>query len=118
MQRSGHPVSRTNTQGRPARVPSPWMEKKISLTVSTALLRVGGGAAGRFPHPHAPEQPPLPAQPLANLVEEVARYDLGRRADARQAGVLVHVAVVEGGRDFAHDLLQVFEIDDHAEAVE
>ena len=34
MQRSGHPVSRTNTQGCPARVPSPWIEKKVSLTVS------------------------------------------------------------------------------------
>ena len=31
-QRSGQPVRRTNTQGGPARVPSPWMEKKTSLT--------------------------------------------------------------------------------------
>ena len=33
-QRSGQPVRRTNTQGCPARVPSPWIEKKVSLTVS------------------------------------------------------------------------------------
>lgn len=32
--RKGQPVSRTKTQGRPAWVPSPWMEWKISVTVS------------------------------------------------------------------------------------
>jgi len=79
------PVRRTNTQGRPARVPSPWIEKKISLTVSSVLLRVGGGAAGRFPHPHAPEQPALRAR-LADLAEEVARTTVRGWADAARPG--------------------------------
>jgi hypothetical protein len=35
-------VKRTKTQGRPARVPSPWMLKKISVTRM-------GGAPARWP---------------------------------------------------------------------
>ena len=31
VQRRGHPVSRTNVQGKPAQVDSPWTEWKISV---------------------------------------------------------------------------------------
>src|SRR6202035_1201898 len=37
VQRRLHPVSRTKIQGRPARVPSPWIERKISVIVMIAL---------------------------------------------------------------------------------
>src|SRR5262245_62173201 len=89
-QRSGQPVSRRNTDGRPARVPSPWIEKKISLTVSTALrasLGVAGAAARRFPDANAHELLALGAERPLHLAEEVARHGLGRRALAGEVGV-------------------------------
>src|SRR5687768_5356078 len=35
VQRMGQPVSRTKEQGRPACVDSPWMERNVSVTLST-----------------------------------------------------------------------------------
>ena len=86
-QRSGQPVSRRNADGRPARVPSPWMEKKISLTVSTALgasLGIAGAAARRFPDADPHQLFALGAERPLHLAEEVARHGLGRRALARE----------------------------------
>src|SRR5687767_4636135 len=73
VHRRGQPVRRRKTQGRPTRVPSPWREKKISFTVSK-LLGVHRAAARRFPHAHAAHVPPLRAQALADLLEEVAGH--------------------------------------------
>ena len=44
-QRSGQPVSRTNTVGQPVKQASPWIEKKISLTLSRAAAISGAADA-------------------------------------------------------------------------
>src|SRR5438445_293664 len=111
------------TQGCPARVPSPWMEKKTSLTVSTAgaaarSLRVGGAASGGLPDPHPAQKTAFPAEPLAHLEKEVARDRLRRGALARERRVLVDVPVVEPGGDFAQHLLQALEVEDHTDPVQ
>src|SRR5205807_7904660 len=103
---------RTNAQGRPARVPSPWMEKKTSLTLSTRSLRVGRGAAGRFPHADTAQQASLRAEPPADLAEEVTGHHLRRRAGPPKVLVVVEVAVVEARRHRAHRLLQPLEVED------
>src|SRR5262245_9012487 len=115
-------------QGQPARVPSPWMEKKTSLTTSamtgaddyraSRLSDIRRAAAGRFPATAAPQEPPAGPAALAHLVEEVAGDLLGRRALAREVRVRVHVGVVEPRRHLADRLLEVLEVDHHADAVQ
>src|ERR1700686_3221579 len=43
VQRRLQPVSRTKMQGRPARVPSPWIERKISAIVMMPLVAPARG---------------------------------------------------------------------------
>ena len=121
-QRSGQPVRRTNTHGCPARVPSPWIEKKISLTVSRDAVRRSSytsRCSRGLPRPaRAGGSRALGPQSLPHLLEEVTGHHLRGRALAGEGRVLVDVLVVEARGDLAHGLLQVLEVHDHADPVE
>src|SRR5437879_3239247 len=99
------------------------MEKKTSLTVSTAgaaarSLGVRSAAPGGLPDPHPAEQAALFAETRADLIEEVARDRLRRWTLASEGRLLVDVAVVEPGGDLAQHLLQVLEVEDHSDPVQ
>src|SRR5258708_15039357 len=106
------------TQGLPVRVPSPWIEKNTSLTVSIRSFVVDGAAAGGLPDPHAAQLRPLRPQPLPHFLEEVAGHGFRGWALPGEGGMSVDVLVVEAGRHLAHRPFQVLEVHHHADPVQ
>ena len=99
-QRIGQPVSRTNVQGRPACVDSPWIERKISVTRSTreilgfrlVIVDLSASSCGPWLQNHIPRSLPLPAlktmaatRGLISHQTSAAEIEHGRRF----AGIIV-----------------------------
>src|SRR6185503_3232032 len=79
-QRSGQPVSRTNTVGQPLNTASPWIEKKISVTLSRAAAGSCSAAAATATPLARQRRKPLRREPRGRRVRELPHHFLQRRA--------------------------------------
>src|SRR5262245_5341532 len=79
-QRSGQPVSRTNTVGQPLNTASPWIEKKISVTLSRAAAGSCSAAAATAGPLSRQGGQSLRREPCRRRVGELAHDFLKRRA--------------------------------------
>src|SRR5262245_5790246 len=79
-QRSGQPVSRTNTVGQPLKQASPWIEKKISVILSRSAAVSGAADAVMTRALLVQTVEALRGEPCRRRARELARDFLQRRA--------------------------------------